>query len=573
MANTFVERIKLVLSGAKKATRDAKKFETGLKKIQNAAVMAGGSFFAAQGLIEGFKHIINLSMETEKVAQGFMNLGKEFDISRTQMGKLRDAVNGTMNDMELMTLANQSMALGVAQSTEEMSDLFDIAQRLGRALGVDTKSSVESLVTGMGRQSIQMLDNLGIIVKQEEAQERYALSIGKVSSKLTEQEKKLAFNAEAMRQAKKAVEALGTENLSTADNIDAFGVRLERGFGVFGRRAVQAIDGISQALGNVGVGAKKGDMDLVEFQHALMDLGEIQSIDVMRNEVEGLVLTMNDAFSVGDMEIWSEMFNETNDNAILGTKHRIDMLGSFIYAQTEANELGQNQLTILTAYYNQLKDMEAAELFRLEMMEQQKEVIDGINIGTRELTAGLQKIDTSLNIQELTPRLNSLKQGLNDIIVLSHETAGGVAKAGMAIGLAAESSSEAVAEASTAFIVAQIQQAMAIMITKAFGEVGFFGGLAVAAGSAAVGQGLAKSIKGIKAAEGFDGVVTEPTLFLAGEQGAEYVDIEPTTNEGANRGGGTVIFQGNIMSDDFIIDEAIPKIRKALQRGESLGIG
>ena len=141
MANTFIERIKLILTGAKKATKDAKKFETGLQKIQKAAVMAGGSFFAAQGLIQGFKHIINLSMETEKVAQGFMNLGKEFDISRTQLVKLRQAVNGTMNDMELMTLSNQAMALGVATSNEQLADMFDKAQQLGRALGVDTTNA------------------------------------------------------------------------------------------------------------------------------------------------------------------------------------------------------------------------------------------------------------------------------------------------------------------------------------------------------------------------------------------------------------------------------------------------
>ena len=68
--NTFTERIKIQMQGAKKAASDGKKVESSLKKIQKAAVMAGGSFFAAQGLINGFKHIVNLSLETEKVAQG-----------------------------------------------------------------------------------------------------------------------------------------------------------------------------------------------------------------------------------------------------------------------------------------------------------------------------------------------------------------------------------------------------------------------------------------------------------------------------------------------------------------------
>ena len=95
-------------------------------------------------------------------------------------------------------------------------------------------------------------------------------------------------------------------------------------------------------------------------------------------------------------------------------------------------------------------------------------------------------------------------------------------------------------------------------------------------GGIALAQGLstAASVAGaIKAEEGMNEIVTEPTLILAGEAGAEYVDIEPTTNEGAGRGGGTVIFQGNIMSQDFIEAEAIPMIKEALRKGGDIGIG
>ena len=94
-------------------------------------------------------------------------------------------------------------------------------------------------------------------------------------------------------------------------------------------------------------------------------------------------------------------------------------------------------------------------------------------------------------------------------------------------------------------------------------------------GAAALAHGLSNvaAIKGAtKAEEGFDGVVTEPTLILAGEAGPEYVDIEPTTNEGANRGGASIVFQGNVMSDNFIEEEAIPKIKEALRRGADIGV-
>lgn len=41
----------------------------------------------------------------------------------------------------------------------------------------------------------------------------------------------------------------------------------------------------------------------------------------------------------------------------------------------------------------------------------------------------------------------------------------------------------------------------------------------------------------------------------------------------ANNGGAiNITFQGNVLSDDFIIEEAIPKIRSAIQRGEDIGV-
>ena len=75
MANTFTERIKLILSGAKKATRDAKKFERGLAGIQKQALTAGAAFFGTQGIIQGIKQSVELASRFEEVKRGFMKLG------------------------------------------------------------------------------------------------------------------------------------------------------------------------------------------------------------------------------------------------------------------------------------------------------------------------------------------------------------------------------------------------------------------------------------------------------------------------------------------------------------------
>jgi len=96
----------------------------------------------------------------------------------------------------------------------------------------------------------------------------------------------------------------------------------------------------------------------------------------------------------------------------------------------------------------------------------------------------------------------------------------------------------------------------------------------IAAATLAKGLANAAAIRSKTAAEGMNEVVTEPTLILAGEAGAEYVDIEPLTNEGAGRKGGVnITFSGNVMSQDFIENEAIPKIKEAIRKGGDIGIG
>ena len=83
-----------------------------------------------------------------------------------------------MSEFDLFQQANNAMILGVSKNSDEMAHMFDVAQRLGAALGKDTKASVESLITGIGRQSRMMLDNIGIIVKSDKAYKEYADRLG-----------------------------------------------------------------------------------------------------------------------------------------------------------------------------------------------------------------------------------------------------------------------------------------------------------------------------------------------------------------------------------------------------------
>ena len=165
------------------------------------------SFVASAGKVQSMENAFNTLTNSTGNASEFLT-------------KLKTATNDTMDEFSLFQQANNAMVLGITKNSDEMSEMFDVAQRLGRALGKDTASSVESLITGIGRQSRLMLDNIGIVVKSEDAYRMYADKLGTTSDKLTDAQRKQAFLEATMESARNKVSQLGDETDTTQDKFD-----------------------------------------------------------------------------------------------------------------------------------------------------------------------------------------------------------------------------------------------------------------------------------------------------------------------------------------------------------------
>ena len=209
------------------------KINKGILDLNGSQRLLGGAFATVRSQILlfnfamglGVRQISRLVAEASKVEglrTAFETLSGESGTLTESLEKIREATDGTMSDFALFEQANNAMILGVTKNSDEMAEMFDIAQRLGRALGKDTAQSVESLVTGIGRQSRLMLDNIGIVVKSEEAYEAYAGKLGKTAKNLTDAEKKQAFLQATMESARQKVAELGDEVLTTRDEINRF---------------------------------------------------------------------------------------------------------------------------------------------------------------------------------------------------------------------------------------------------------------------------------------------------------------------------------------------------------------
>ena len=97
-------------------------------------------FNFAMGL--GVAQLIKFTQQAAKlqdVRRAFDTLQGGAGRGAIAIDKLKEATDGAVSEFDLFQQANNAMILGVTKNSDEMAEMFDIAQRLGRALGRDTK--------------------------------------------------------------------------------------------------------------------------------------------------------------------------------------------------------------------------------------------------------------------------------------------------------------------------------------------------------------------------------------------------------------------------------------------------
>lgn len=242
--------IPIRVKGARKAKQELGGVDKTISKIGKSALIAGSAFLSARGLVTGLQKSIELSSKFNAVSKGFDNLAKSSGFSANTLDKLTKATDGTMNSIDLMTEANNAMLLGIVNSDDQMAQMFDTAQRLAEALGQDTAFGIQSIVTGLGRQSKLMLDNLGIMVDVEKANYDHAASLNISTSALTDNQKKQAFVNAAMASANELVSKLGSETTTAKKEMAALNATMDAVAIEIGKDLEPALINAARAMNN-----------------------------------------------------------------------------------------------------------------------------------------------------------------------------------------------------------------------------------------------------------------------------------------------------------------------------------
>lgn len=146
-----------------------------------------------------------------KLRGSFDELASGAGQSADQMlAAMRAASNGMITDADLILSANKAMLLGVADSADELTSLLQVAQARGKAMGMSATDAFNDIVTGLGRESALILDNLGITIDTTSVMEDYARSLGVAADQLDSTQRKQALLNEVMRQSQNIKPTLPT---------------------------------------------------------------------------------------------------------------------------------------------------------------------------------------------------------------------------------------------------------------------------------------------------------------------------------------------------------------------------
>jgi hypothetical protein len=216
LKKALAETDKAVLKTGKTVDKETKDWKKSFTDLGKAMVATGAVITAA------FALTVKSAMEVESTKIAFKNLATQNKQSANEiLNALKKASKGTISEYDLMLAANRSMVLGVARNTKDFTALMEVARDRAKTMGITTTQAFNDIVVGIGRGSRLILDNLGIIVNLEQANEKYAKTLGKTAEELTATERQQALLNEVLKQGQTTLDKTSQETMTTSESFQA----------------------------------------------------------------------------------------------------------------------------------------------------------------------------------------------------------------------------------------------------------------------------------------------------------------------------------------------------------------
>lgn len=213
-------------------TTPIQRLQKGFLDAQKGIFAFNNSMFALQVVVNIARDAFNALWSTMREGAVVNTTAQAFDRVSASILKvpnlledLRIVSRGTINDFALMTQtmslvqgAAPNLAQALGQAAPAILEIARASAILNPALG-SAEQNYARLALGIRRSSVRILDDIGLVIRLQDAYDAYAEKIGKTVTQLTAQEKQFALLEATLREGQNLIDALGD---STTSQVDAF---------------------------------------------------------------------------------------------------------------------------------------------------------------------------------------------------------------------------------------------------------------------------------------------------------------------------------------------------------------
>ena len=137
--------------GLKDSEKEVSAFTMGMKKLGGML----GAVFSIGAVLKFTHQTAELANKAKGVKNAFQALNNP-----ALLGQLRKATMGTVDDLQLMQKAVQANNFKIP--LDQLATYMEFASKRAQETGQSVDYLVDSIIMGLGRQSVQILDNLGL---------------------------------------------------------------------------------------------------------------------------------------------------------------------------------------------------------------------------------------------------------------------------------------------------------------------------------------------------------------------------------------------------------------------------
>jgi len=204
------------LSGAKAFSKQAQTINGGSSSLVGAYAVLAANIFALTAAFGALQR----AAQVQQLEAGLEAMGRASGTAlKTISNDLREATGHALNLEDAMRATALATSAGFDSSS--IQRLGDVARKASIALGRDTADSLNRLTKGAIKLEPELLDELGIMVRLDEATEKYATALGKNANQLTTFERRQAFMNAVLEEGEKKFAAMGDVDTNPFDRLSA----------------------------------------------------------------------------------------------------------------------------------------------------------------------------------------------------------------------------------------------------------------------------------------------------------------------------------------------------------------